>query len=82
MGNIFPNFFEILFNLFLFFPYFFSVKRLLKTLFDPWKNIQDESLSFNLISRGIGFFMRTSILVAFLFFMVFYIISIPFIIVL
>jgi ATP-dependent Clp protease ATP-binding subunit ClpA len=79
----------------MFFPYFFSVGRLLKTLFAPWKNLKAKKtirgfsfgeyfgrLSFNWISRFIGFIMRFSIIVFFLFFMVFYMASVPIIIIL
>ena len=62
-------------NIFIFLPYFFSVKNLLQTLFYPWKNIVfsskkaglslEERLEIwfsNTISRTIGFFMRMSLL--------------------
>ena len=88
------NFFSALVNLFIFFPYFFSVKYLLKTLFSPWKNLVAKKqgvgfsfeewanrLFFNLISRGIGFFARTSLLLFYLFITILYVISLPFLIV-
>lgn len=78
-GDTFKNFVSGLSNIFLFLPYFFSVSQLRKTLFSPWKNIRVKhkqkgfsfdrwlnDLSFNLISRSIGFFMRTSLLLFFL----------------
>ena len=75
------NFREAVLNLLIFFPYFFSVKALLKTLFEPWKNIQSEKkergfsfsgffdrLAFDMISRGMGFAMRSSILLFYVIF--------------
>jgi hypothetical protein len=69
------NFFEAVFNFFVFLPYFFSVTTLLKTLFAPWKNITVKKtikrlslsdifnrFSYNLVSRGMGFFMRFSMI--------------------
>ncbi|GIW64940.1 MAG: hypothetical protein KatS3mg092_0873 [Patescibacteria group bacterium] len=86
------NFGEVVINLFIFFPYFFSVKTLLKTLFYPWKNLQAKKTQvgftfsewldrffFNLISRSIGFFMRFSILIFYLLFQIIYMIILPFI---
>ena len=62
----FTDFLEGLFNLFVFFPYFFSINTLFKTLFSPWKNLVSKKtsvgfsfedwfsrLSFDLISRGL-----------------------------
>ena len=87
------NFFSALVNLFIFFPYFFSVKNLLKTLFSPWKNLVAKKkgvgfsfeewlnvMFFNLISRGVGFFSRISLLTFYLFLMTAYIVILPFII--
>lgn len=94
-SSYFGNLFEALTNLFMFFPYFFSVGRLFKTLFSPWKNLKAKKtirgfsfgeyfgrLSFNLISRFIGLVMRSSIIVFFLFFMVLYMASVPIILLL
>ena len=88
------NFFSAIVNLFIFFPYFFSVKKLLTTLFSPWKNLVAKNQTvgfsfnewfdrffFNFISRGIGFFARLSLLLFYLFLSITYIISIPFIII-
>ena len=88
------NFFSALVNLFIFFPYFFSVKNLLKTLFSPWKNLVAKKLEvgfsfeewvnrlfFNLISCGIGFFARMSLLIFYFFLTIIYILSLPFIII-
>jgi len=82
--------FEETFNLLIFFPYFFSVGTLLKTLFSPWKSLVTRKtvrgfsfsewinrLGFNLISRMIGFVMRVSILLFFFILEVLYIIAIP-----
>ncbi len=91
-SSYFGNLIEALSNLFIFFPYFFSVTTLTKTLFAPWKNLKAKKtirgftfseffgrLSFNWVSRFIGFVMRTSILIFFVLFMGFYMLSIPFI---
>jgi len=88
------NFFSALVNLFIFFPYFFSVKKLLTTLFSPWKNLVakkqmvgfsfDEWINrffFNFISRGIGFFARLSLLLFYFFLTIAYIIFLPFVII-
>jgi len=88
------NFFEAVVNLFIFLPYFFSVKALLKTLFVPWKNLVakktvvgfsfDEWLTrcfFNLISRIIGFFMRISVIFFYLIIQILFLIVLPFILV-
>lgn len=77
-------------NIFIFLPYFFSVKNLLQTLFYPWKNIvfsQDKKgLSLgewfeiwfsNIISRIIGFFMRMSLLLFYLLLLIFLAIIFP-----
>jgi len=89
------NFFFALTNLFIFFPYFFSIKKLLNTLFHPWKNLVAKKqgvgfsfnewlnrLFFNFISRGIGFFARLSLLIFYFFLNIVYIIFIPFLILL
>lgn len=70
------NFFNGLINIFIFLPYFFSVKTLFSTLFSPWKRIVSEKTrrgfsladwfnrwSFDMISRGMGFVMRTSLII-------------------
>src|SRR3989344_8698743 len=69
------DFIQAVINLFLFLPYFFCIPNLFKTLFAPWKNLISKqktagfsfdfwfsTLSFNLISRTIGFFMRSAII--------------------
>ena len=89
------NFFSALNNLFIFFPYFFSVKNLLTTLFSPWKNLVAKKqgvgfsfeewlnrLFFNLISWGIGFFARLSLLIFYFFLTIVYIVLLPFLIIL
>ncbi len=85
------NFGEATINIFIFLPYFFSVSKLLKTLFYPWKNIYVKKttpgfsfselfnrFTFNFISSTIGFFMRFSILVFYFLFQIFLIIILPF----
>lgn len=86
------SYFEAIINLFIFFPYFFSIIPLLKTLFSPWKRIISveskahisfnqwaSDVLFNLISRGIGFSMRISIILFYILFVFFYLILIPFV---
>jgi ATP-dependent Clp protease ATP-binding subunit ClpA len=93
--HAFKDFFESLLNLFIFFPYFFSVGPLLKTLFAPWKNLTFakktkgfslnavfEQMISNLVSRWIGFTMRSTVIFAFFIFMFLYIVALPFIILL
>ncbi len=78
-SSVFNSFLEAIGNIFIFLPYFFSVPTLIKTLFSPWKNIKVQKtirgfsfaeyfgrFSFNVISRMMGFMMRTSILIFFL----------------
>jgi len=84
------DFFDASLNFLLFFPYFFSVTELLKTLFSPWKNIVTKKTSrgfsfsewgtrflFNLISRVIGFFMRLSIILFYIIFQILYVLFLP-----
>lgn len=84
------NFKEGLINVTLFLPYFFSVSTLFKTMFAPWKNLTSKKnlvgftfsewfdrFMFNFISRGMGFFMRISIIFFYLITMCLYIISVP-----
>ncbi|MDA1317013.1 MAG: AAA family ATPase [bacterium] len=86
------NYFEALVNIFIFLPYFFSVKKLLHTLFDPWKNLSSPTVTrgfsfstlfnnvmFDLISRGIGAMMRGSIVFFFVLLLLFYFTIIPFV---
>jgi len=90
----FRSFFEAVFNYFIFLPYFFSVANLLKTLFSPWKNLYAKKkgmgfsfgelinrLSFNLVSRTIGFGMRFSILTFYLMLQLVYVIFLPMLII-
>lgn len=84
------NFVESTINIFIFLPYFFSVLTLLKTLFYPWKNLVSqktrrgfyfndwlERLSFNFISRLIGFFMRVSVIGFYFLILIIYIFVLP-----
>ncbi len=88
------SFFEGLFNVLIYIPHIFSVLTLLRTLFAPWKNIVDTnkligfSLSewashvfFGIISRTIGFFMRVTVLIAFVVTEVVYVVLMPLIII-
>lgn len=72
-------------NLIYFLPYYFNVANHLKNLLTPWKRIipikknkgfsfEDliENWSTGLVSRGIGFFARSAVLIAFLFAISFY----------
>lgn len=90
LKEIFDDFFEMTFNLFIFLPYFFSALPLMRTLFTPWKNLVTKRekvefsfqemisvFSFNLISRIIGCVMRISILVFYLFIQTLYSFSLP-----
>ncbi len=84
------NFFEAIFNLALFLPYFFSITTLFKTLFSPWKNLVAKKAGrgfslnewlnragFNLISSLIGFFMRTSIIIFYFCFQILFFALLP-----
>jgi ATP-dependent Clp protease ATP-binding subunit ClpC len=67
---------QIISNYLTFFYYYFSVKLLLKTLFSPWKRLTVQRkigfsledifhvLSFNLISRSIGFILRSMVIIS------------------
>lgn len=81
-------------NLLMFIPYFFSVIELLKTYFAPWKGIlspesttswsievQMRRLADNFASRLVGSMVRGSILIAFVFVQVGFILSIPFVLI-
>lgn len=78
-------------NLFMWMPHFFSVEYLLKTLFQPWKNIisvkKTPGFSFNeafqrmmdnFVSSFMGFLVRSSIVSAYLFIQVLFLIFLPF----
>ncbi len=72
------TFFIASYNIFQFLLHFFSVSVLLRSLFEPWKNIQVEDhdqqassswldrVMFNAISRGLGAVLRSSLIIAFL----------------
>ncbi len=92
--SYFHNLYEAIVNIFIFLPYFFSVGTFFKTLFSPWKNIRStktqigftfsdyfDRLGFDLVSRGMGFFMRSSIILFYLIFQIILLISLPFVIV-
>src|SRR3990167_7954846 len=79
-------------NIFLFLPYFFCIPNLFKTLFVPWKNLISKeknvgfsldswfsTLSFNLISRTIGFFMRSAIILFYFLLQAIFLILLPFV---
>lgn len=86
------NFGEAIINIFIFLPYFFSVSALLKTLFQPWRNLVVKktfvgfSLSdwanrfaFNLISRSIGMIMRLSIITFYFILQTIFMMTLPFV---
>lgn len=84
------GFVEAITNIFIFLPHFFSIPTISKSLFRPWKNITTIStkpgfslnesfnlLMFDLISRGVGFTMRISVLTFFIILLSLYIVIIP-----
>ncbi len=88
------NFFSAIFNIFVFLPYYFSISRIVQTLFYPWKRLKAQKeivgfsfnewlsrISFNLISRGLGFVVRTFMLIFYLFILTVYMLSVPLIII-
>ena len=85
------NFGEAIINIFIFLPYFFSASALLKTLFQPWRNLIVKKtivgfsladwanrFAFNLISRSIGALMRLSIIIFYFIFQTAFMIVLPF----
>lgn len=94
MKSYINNFFEGIINLFIFFPYFFSIGPISRTLFSPWKKITTtrkrrgfslgawaSDILFDLISRGIGFSMRMSLILFYVLLQGMYLLLIPFILV-
>ncbi|MBI5122558.1 ATP-dependent Clp protease ATP-binding subunit [Candidatus Roizmanbacteria bacterium] len=86
------NFGEAIINIFIFLPYFFSVSTLLKTLFQPWRNLIVKKtivgfsladwanrLAFNFISRAIGAIMRLLIIIFYFIFQTLFMVFLPFI---
>ena len=84
------NFGEAIINIFIFLPYFFSVSTLLKTLFQPWRNLKvnkvivgfslsdwGNRLIFNFISRTIGAFMRLTIIIFYFIFQALFMVFLP-----
>lgn len=94
VGKTIKDFFDGLLNLFIFLPYFLSIPALFKTLFNPWKNLIAKKttvgfsfnewlsrLSFNLISRLIGFLMRAFLILSFFIIELIFILAIPIILI-
>ena len=88
--QLMKDYFEAIYTLIYFFPYFFSLIPLLQTLFAPWKHIVTKKeirgfdfseyfnrLLLNIMSSLIGASMRFSIISFCIFFEVFYILSLP-----
>lgn len=83
------HFFIATYNVLLFLVHFFSVSFLFKSLFEPWKNIVEDPLPnqsaqswfdskvFNLISRALGFVLRSTLLLAFLVTAGLYLLALP-----
>lgn len=84
------NFGEAIINIFIFLPYFFSVSTLLKTLFQPWRNLKvnkvivgfslsdwGNRLIFNFISKTIGTFMRLTIIIFYFIFQALFMVFLP-----
>lgn len=78
LWTIFKHSNRNLFNLLLFLPYYFNVTAHLKHLFAPWKqiagmkktkgfslNVQLENISMSLVSRSIGFLLRSGVLLVY-----------------
>lgn len=87
---VFSSFFEALFNIIIFLPYYFSVGPIFMSLFSPWKNMVVVKMgkgfsfsewfnrfSFNGISRLLGFTLRASLLIVYLFAQVLLMIMVP-----
>lgn len=94
VGKAIKDFLDALLNLFIFLPYFLSVPTLFRTLFSPWKNLIAKKttvgfsfnewlsrLSFNLISRLIGFLMRVFIILSFFICEIVFILALPIILI-
>ena len=86
------DFYQATINLFMFFPYFFSIPSLTKSLFSPWKNLVSKektvgfsldvwlsTFSFNVISSVMGFIMRSSIILFYFIFQAVLLLFLPFI---
>ena len=88
--RIMQDYFEAIYTLIFFFPYFFSLGPLIKTLFYPWKHIVTKKeirgfsfteyfnrLLLNVMSSLIGASMRLSLISFCLIFEVLYVLSLP-----
>jgi len=84
------NFLEAAFNIIVFLPFYFSITVLVRTLFYPWKNLVTakksvgfsfndwlNTLSYNMISSLVGFFVRFSTVVAYFIIEFIYILVLP-----
>lgn len=79
MFSSFSTLIKALTNIFIFLPYYFSVDAMIGSLFSPWKRIVSKKesrgfsfsewgneLSVELVSRGIGFFIRLGTITTYL----------------
>lgn len=83
------HFFIATYNVLLFLVHYFSVSFLVKSLFEPWKNVVEDpqpnqstqswfdSKVFNLISRTLGFVLRSTLLLTFLITTLLYLVALP-----
>lgn len=88
------NLITMILNLTAFLPYYFSLHEMLRTLFSPWKNIRMEKtekgfswqefsgrVGANLVSRMVGFMMRSGVLGTYCFLQIGFVFFLPFFVV-